>query len=119
ATLRIRKVGACGEDVVTAATGSMGPKDIFLAFAGIREWHISGAALANMTLVGTGATWTVAPSSCGCVSILRWVGSALDRDLSANGQAEATFLGGGMLTITGRVYAGASPPPGATPLFNG
>ncbi|MCK4625924.1 MAG: PEP-CTERM sorting domain-containing protein [Phycisphaerae bacterium] len=69
------------------------------------EWFVPGADLTNGTVTegGTSRTWYVAFSGFSPPGEFWWSGSALDEDLSEGGQAHATFLEGGTLSIEGQL----------------
>ncbi|NLX14290.1 MAG: PEP-CTERM sorting domain-containing protein [Phycisphaerales bacterium] len=89
---------------VQALVGNLGSSPFFNGSQDV--WFVPGAPLTNGTVMdGSGpplGLWTISSAT------FAWTGNPLDQDLSyqvgSNWLADATFLDGGTVTITGTVY---------------
>lgn len=116
--LRVRDVGACTADEVIGAHGQVDTTQVYLSIPlspPLRLWHMPSLTT-SFSLEGRQNQWTVA-GPCQCSAEVIWTGNMLIADLSTGGRAEATFAGGGQLSITGKVFDVTTSPP--VELFDG
>ncbi|MCA9249510.1 MAG: right-handed parallel beta-helix repeat-containing protein [Phycisphaerales bacterium] len=121
-TLRIKREAPCGAEVITTVSGFISTTDIFAPQTNGTDplparWEIIDAPISDFIIAGSQTNWFIAPSTESGTATLSWTGQFIGSDLSAGGLASASFVGEGVLTITGAVYDG--PGPGANLLFDG
>jgi len=86
-----------GEAILTVAGNVSPPTDVYF----YPEWKIDNAALTNTTVISESYNyWFVALAAPGTFT---WSDSILDQENSSGGLADATFLAGGRITMTGMV----------------
>jgi|GEM_PF-3553566 len=102
ATLKIKNVAACDAELITRSVGQLSSATFFTG-GDEPTWDIADSNLSDVFVLGADTSWVIGPS-WDTPATLSWTGHILEADASNNGLAEAAFLGGGELTITGRVY---------------